>query len=297
MHTHQTRIENQLRQSEPLVVLGIHRSGTSLAVHLLTSLGLHMGYHLSRDAEAVFFQKLNRLIFNIVGVKWGFMDPLIDAMRSDDFIEEQAQSMLGTLFKEKRLLNQEIKNSDFFGSDLWRDVKQDNLIHWGWKDPRTTITFPIWLRLFPQAKVVHILRNGIDVAISTHRRSLKQQRNFIKRTFPLDYSPVTLDFEYCFHLWESYVTFVLENKHLVSEDNYLEIRYEDLLLQPEMQLRLITEFIGFPVENGELIAAIKQVDRRRLNNSKFAANYEQQIPSLASNSLMQQLGYTYLAGN
>ena len=288
-----TGLEDQLRQSEPLIVLGMHRSGTSLAVRLLTGVGLHMGYQLSRDAEAVFFQKLNRRIFHAVGVKWGYVDPLIEAMKAPDFIEEQTQTMLRALFEERRLLSREIKISEFFGSILWKDVKQNTLRHWGWKDPRTTITFPIWLRIFPRAKVLHMLRNGIDVAISTHRRSLKQQRNILKRTFPLDYNPITLDFEYCFQLWESYVSFVLENKYLISDDHYLEMRYEDLLSEPEAQLRMISEFISYPVQDGELKAVMKQVNRSRLNNSKFAANYHQQIPSLASNSLMQQLGYTY----
>jgi len=289
--------EVQLRQSQPLIILGMHRSGTSLAVRLLTGVGLHLGSHLSRDAEAVFFQKLNRRIFQAVGVKWGYIDPLIEAMGSQEFIDEQTQIMLRALFKEKNLLRREIKISEFFGPILWKDIKQNTLPHWGWKDPRTTITFPIWLRIFPKAKVLHMLRNGIDVAISTHRRSLKQQRSFIKRTFPLDYNPITLDFDYCFQLWEAYVTFVLENKHLISDDHYLEIRYEALLSNPEKQLRLITDFMGYPVQDGDLNAVIKQVDQGRLNNSKFAANYQQQIPTLALNSLMQQLGYTYNAGN
>ena len=63
MHKLEVNLEDQLRQSQPLIILGMHRSGTSLAVRLLTAVGIHMGSHLSRDAEAIFFQKLNRRIF------------------------------------------------------------------------------------------------------------------------------------------------------------------------------------------------------------------------------------------
>lgn len=291
------RLEDQLRQSQPLIILGMHRSGTSLAVRLLTAVGFHMGYQLSRDAEAVFFQKLNRRIFRAVDVKWGYVDPLIEAMQDQSFVEEQTLTMLSALFTEKRLLGGEIKISEFFGPQHWPEVIQNKMRYWGWKDPRTTITFPIWLRIFPNAKVLHLLRNGIDVAISTHRRTLRQQKNFLKRTLPFDYSPITLDFEYCFQLWQVYVSFVLENKYHISKGNYLEVRFEDLLSEPDKHLRSISEFVEYPVQDEKLHAAIEQVNRNRLNNSKFASKYRQQIPSLASNSLMQQLGYTYITEN
>ena len=25
---------------------------------------------------------------------------------------------------------------------------------WGWKDPRNSITLPLWLRLYPEAKII-----------------------------------------------------------------------------------------------------------------------------------------------
>lgn len=285
--------EHQIRSSQPLVIIGMHRSGTSLAVRLLVDLGLHMGEYLSRDAEAVFFQKLNRRIFNSVGAKWGFVDPIIEVMDSDDFIESNSRNMHKALFEDRRLLSREMKISEYFGSGLWEDVKEGNQVHWGWKDPRTTMTFPIWLKVFPQAKILHMMRNGIDVAISTHRRTMKQHRNLIKRTFPLDYNPITLDFDYCFQLWESYISFVFDHKDIIPDGNYLEVRYEDLLSDPEEQLQLICDFVSFPVRDQDIKASITRIDRSRLQNSDFAANYHQQIPSLASTSLMQQLGYSY----
>ena len=119
----------------------------------------------------------------------------------------------------------------------------------------------------------------------------------MKRTLPFDYSPITLDFEYCFQLWQVYVSFVLENKQFISEGNYLELRFEDLLSEPEKHLRSITEFVEYPVQDEKLNAAIEQVNQSRLDNSVYASKYIQQIPSLTSNSLMQQLGYTYFTEN
>jgi hypothetical protein len=41
---------------------------------------------------------------------------------------------------------------------------------WGWKEPRNTFTLPLWLDIFPKARIIHIYRNGIDVAKSLAKR-------------------------------------------------------------------------------------------------------------------------------
>ncbi len=284
---------NSLDIMPPLIVLGMHRSGTSLVVRLLTSIGVHMGHRLSRDAESIFFQKLNRRIYSGVGAKWGYVARLIQAMRSQHFLEHQTSAMRAAVFHAKRPLSKEPRISKFFGPGRWKTIQTHEPVHWGWKDPRTTLTFPIWLRVFPQAKILHILRNGIDVAISMHRRSLKQRSKIWKRLFPLDYCPATLEFDYCFRLWEEYVSFVFDHVHLVPDGHYLEIRFEDLLRDSVNELRRIADFTGYQVRDDELNLACRQIDRSRLDNSSFAAAYQNQIPAYAASSLLQKLGYRY----
>jgi len=285
--------ESQLRQMQPLILLGMHRSGTSLAVRLLADLGIHMGSWLSRDAEAVHFQKLNRRIYADTDSKWGQVDSLVQAMHSEEFIERQTVAVQRALFHDKPFFKRDPVIVDFFGPELWTKVCQNEPFTWGWKDPRTTLTFPIWLRLFPRTRWVHILRNGIDVAISVHRRSKKQQRKLRNHLFPVDYSPPTLDFGYSFRLWETYVSFVLEHKHLIPSEHYLEMRYEDLLSEPLEQLRRLLDFADHPIEDNRLLAISKRIDKSRLDNSAYAASYRGKIPTLASRPLMRQLDYSY----
>jgi hypothetical protein len=288
-----TRQLQQLREMQPIILLGMHRSGTSLTTRLLRDLGIHMGSWLSRDAESVFFQRLNRRILAAADVRWGNVDPLVKAMRSDEFVERQAGAMQQALFTDRHLLKRGVGIARFFGSELWEAVRQGRTVPWGWKDPRTTITFPIWVRVFPNARLVHILRNGIDVAISTHRRSEKQQRKLRNRLFRLDYSPATLEFGYCFRLWETYVSFVLEHKHLVPPEHYLEMRYEDLLKEPHDALQRLLDFAGHSVRQESLVAVCDQINQSRLDNSAFANNYRDAIPSLAESPTMRRLDYGY----
>jgi LPS sulfotransferase NodH len=303
---------------QPLVVLGMHRSGTSLIVRLLADMGIHMGSWLSRDAESIHFLGLNKRVYNETNSNWAQVDALIEAADSEIFVERQSQILERALFVEKlsdfkkhfnlilqaeavrlslsddrTFVSQNAIVAVFFGSLLWEKVNQDEHFPWGWKDPRTTLTFPIWLRIFPNARFLHVLRNGIDVAISTHRRSQKQQQKIWKRLYPIDYSPLTLDFEYCFHLWEKYVSFVFDHKHLIPENHYLEIHYEDLLANPEEILRRIVEYIEFSIPDEVINTVCEQIDRSRLDNTEHAKPYEKVIPSLAAKPMMQQLGYGY----
>ena len=115
-------------------------------------------------------------------------------MESDEFIDSQTIQILHYLFRRNFLPGMDVNISFFFGYRDWKEIKSGQPINWGWKDPRTTITFPIWLQVFPKAKILHILRNGVDVAISIYRRSLVQQMKFRNRVIPLDFSPETSQF-------------------------------------------------------------------------------------------------------
>jgi len=285
-------LEKTIRQMQPLIIIGMHRSGTSLTVRLLKDLGIHIGNRLSRDAEAIYFQLINRRIYNSVGSKWNDINAIQKAMHSEQFIQEQADRVLDVLFPTHSI-NPRAGIVEYFGPHLWKALSQGKTIDWAWKDPRTTFTFPIWLRVFPQARFLHVVRNGIDVAISTHRRTHKQRRNLLKRVLRFDYSPLTLDFIYCFHLWEEYISFVIENKGIISSNRYLELRYENLLAKPEEALRQITNFMEYPIKEDLLYAACTQINQERLYNSKNAKPYQDVIPALADRPIMQSLGYSY----
>jgi hypothetical protein len=256
-----------------------------------------MGSWLSRDAESVHFQRINRRIYGAASSKWGEVDSLLRAMGRASFVDEQTRVARRALFQEKRFPGRETEIERFFGRDLWARMDQDEYPIWGWKDPRTTLVFPIWLHLFPNARLVHVLRNGIDVAISVHRRSLKQKRKLRNRLFAKDYSPATLDFGYSFRLWESHVSFVLEHQHLVPPDRFLEVRYEDLLADPRATLERLADYAGQQVAEDRLLAACQMVDRSRRDNRARASAYRSEIAALAAAPLMQEFGYAYALGN
>lgn len=286
-------LEEKIRKMQPLIILGMHRSGTSLTVRLLKDLGVHMGSFLSRDAEAVYFQKINRSIYRSTGSNWGEVDPLIQAMDSEEFVAGHTRKCQKTLYPDKGQITINPGISDYFGVQVWDQLCKGDPVWWGWKDPRTTLTFPIWLRIFPQGRYLNVLRNGIDVAISIHRRSIKQSRKWWKRAFPLDYVSKTLDFDYCFNLWEMHLAFLDEKKSLIPSDQYMEIRYEDVLANPKPNLRRIAEFMNFPLPEKDLDTVCSQINEGRLVNSAFANPYRENIRYLVNSRWMAKFGYSY----
>src|SRR5699024_9625556 len=56
--------QSKLEDFKPIIVVGMHRSGTSLLSRVLSDIGVFMGNDLSINHESSFFQKINIKIFN-----------------------------------------------------------------------------------------------------------------------------------------------------------------------------------------------------------------------------------------
>ncbi|MFN2283226.1 MAG: sulfotransferase [Anaerolineae bacterium] len=278
----------------PVIIIGMHRSGTSLTVRLLRDLGISMGGIVLKNTEALNFQHLNRRIFAVAEGDWSTVEPVMTAMRNPDFVTQQTAAMRRAVFAGKVRVGRDVGLVSYIDHFLWRRMYRAGRRMWGWKDPRTTLTFPVWLRVFPQAKFVHVIRNGIDVAISLNRRTKVQQRSWWKRRMLEDYRPETLSFAQCFRLWELYLSFFFEQQELIPSAQILELRYEALLSEPEVQLRKLVDFLEYPVDATQITAVCTQIKQERLDNCARARLYQDEIAQLAGHPLMQALGYDYV---
>jgi uncharacterized coiled-coil protein SlyX len=135
---------------KPVVVVGMHRSGTSLTASILRSSGLHLGDSLvpagRGNAEGHFedreFVDLHRAALEAHGHDPdGWDEVVLDDM--PDGFEAKAQALIEA--RSSRPL-------------------------WGWKDPRTALFLPFWERLLPEARFVFVYRNPWEVIDSLYRR-------------------------------------------------------------------------------------------------------------------------------
>lgn len=251
--------------SEPIIIVGCHRSGTSILSKILHHSGLWMGGDLNSHSESVEFLKINELVFHEFGASWSNPDNLINSLESN--FESVWQVF------EKGL-------SDFHKPAYISWFSEKKLIlgkrNWGWKEPRTTITFPLWIRLFPSAKIINIQRHGFDVALSIQKREKKRDKSSYL------YDPKLEDFNESFKLWLKYNTWIDKQLESVPKENTIAFHYEDFI-NGDFEINQLSEFLSLDLSK----------KFKKLIKPKSSMNFEKVRKDIYQNNLDQR-GLTYL---
>lgn len=151
-----------LRQASPLVVIGMHRSGTRLVVDVLDKLGVFMGADRQGDAESVTFMLINERVLHQCGAFWSEPMSAHFMLAEPEVVRHLAAAAAETLAAELER---------YAGPSGWhREAASSEWPRFGWKDPRNTFTLPVWKEIFPNLRALHIVRHGVDVAASLSRR-------------------------------------------------------------------------------------------------------------------------------
>ena len=239
----------RLLQASPIVVIGMHRSGTRVVVDVLEKLGVFMGADRQGDGESVTFMQINEGILHQCGAFWSEPMSAHFMLAQPEIVEQLAASTRETLAAQLE---------KYAGPSGWhRDASSSPLPAFGWKDPRNTFTLPVWKVVFPNLRVIHIVRHGVDVAASLTRRHLQAIRSATGELTP---SALTVIRDHAlgvlssrrgwtlpeaFTMWEQYVEKARQECAALGS-HALEIRYEDLLVQPGDVIPMIARFCGVP---------------------------------------------------
>lgn len=264
---------------QPVIIMGMHRSGTTMLARLLDRLGLFLGHPREENHEAVFFLHLNELLLSRARASWDHPGPFRDFLKASELVEMTVRCLRADLLS--------MKVHRYLG--WWRYVRYGSLTRldrpWGWKDPRNVFTLPLWLHLFPRARVLYIYRNGVDVAHSLRERERAyfawQQQRLRKKIGR--WSQKTrlervgfrgsfrcLSLEGCFSLWEEYVAQAEDTLASLMPEQRV-IKYEEFLAHPLDHLREIADFCQIPGVTARALAeaaALVRPDR----GYAFAAN-------------------------
>ncbi|MBA3342923.1 MAG: sulfotransferase [Gemmatimonadaceae bacterium] len=131
-------------------------------------------------------------------------------------------------------------------------------IAFGWKRAITTFTCEIFLDAYPEAKTVHLVRDGRDVMLSRLNVRMRNLKNPLNRLVvfgdsavssyrgrPLDESVVDeYRNEIEMHHWVTAVRFGMRARRY--GDRYLEVSYEHLCEFPERTMTTVFEFLDVP---------------------------------------------------
>lgn len=154
-----------------ILVLGAQRSGTSVTSHVLSELGVRFGHRnrfIQFDHNPIFFElkwinDRNNQIVSAIGHQYiDFFLPL-----ESDWTAPQIQPQIEAIQTDlDRLIEQEWQDSAIEPSD-----PQDFVI--GIKDPRISLTFPVWEAVLLQrgysVQVVHAFRSPVGFLHSNQK--------------------------------------------------------------------------------------------------------------------------------
>ncbi|MCB0508743.1 MAG: sulfotransferase [Bacteroidetes bacterium] len=275
----------------PIIILGMHRSGTTMITKLLENLGLFVGAEKEVNNEALFFWEINNWIF--------------------DLHTATAEKPYNMRYKnpagEKVILEtlehyiQSGRRKQYLGSfaSKYKSIKQLDFPY-GWKDPKNTFTIDYWKHIFPNPKIIHIYRNPIDSVSSYIERDLEMKNKFewnwkkklkrhflISKNFHQNFRLTNIEEGY--NLWEEYVEKALSLQREFPD--YLSIKYEDFLANPKNQIQALLAFCALQPKPEKIEEEIKNINSNRAYAFLKNENYVQFYQQIKNKPILQQLGY------
>ena len=241
------------RHRPPIIIIGAHRSGTTATARALELVGLQIGQHLDSHREPRALQKLHEEYLGKVGAAWHNPRPFLEWIDT----AEGEQDCVSYLRK-----NVERDFARIFGyrgnpKGLWLRWQINSGAHWGWKEPRTTLFARTWLEIFPNARILHVVRDPLAAAESIRERELKFQAAGDRPTSNLS------DLNYCKQLVEAY----LGAAELVANSaNYHRFQFEELQANPPAMLEQLANFCGLRVVTRNLAAAAASIRPARVRS-------------------------------
>lgn len=289
--------QNPDMKRSPVIILGMHRSGTSILTGLLSELGLFTGRDKVRGTqESLFFYRLNEWMLSCANATW-------DGPDNFRFVDE------GLVDEFDRVLRRHLR-----GMGRWRflGVKEalryhdilDLDLRWGWKDPRNTWTAQVWQRVFPKSRYLHIYRNPVDVAESLRigaRRHIQSQtrtwrwtlNEHLLRRVPYQLSPRVANLREGVALWKEYVSRALWLQERYP-DQTLNVRFETLLENPVTTLSAIADFASLPASHEAIGRIAEMIDSARRFAFLEKPSLRELYGEIRNEPLMKSLGYDAL---
>ncbi len=218
-----------------MFVLGCPRSGTTLLYDMLLSAG---GF-------AIYLAESN--VFNVLALRFGDLSARSNRqklMRTWLASKLFRATGLGSEQIEKKVLEECRNPGDFLRIVMDEVARAQGMQRWAENSPECLLHLPLIKRLIPDALVVHIIRDGRDVATSLERVRYV-------RPFPWEEHQNLIGSGV---YWEWIVRRGRAYGKMLGPD-YMEIHFEDLVDSPQETLNQVGQFIDHQLD----YARIRQI--------------------------------------
>jgi hypothetical protein len=222
----------------PVFIVGMNGSGTTM---LAGSLGKHPGLYMFPFEVRVLPYLLEQYERQGGDSSPTAQRRLADALGSTKAVW-QANGWKNVQLSEQELCGPGARGAvdGLFRHFAAREGKQ----RWGEKSPMNVLHIEKLARCFPDARFIHIIRDGRDAAQSFHRR-----------------------FGYCppetIYRWKRVIDKGRMQGQRIGSQRYFEVCYEQLTADPEHWMRAICGFLDLPFEPVVLASSMRMFDPER----------------------------------
>ena len=212
----------------PVFIVACPRSGTSLLYHML----------LSSGGFAQFRTEMN--VFNVLVPIYG--DPAVPKNRKrmvEAWLQSKAFSVSGLDMEAIRtkLLAECRSAGDFLRIVMGEVAREQRVDRWADSTPTNLLYIHEIKRALPEARVVHVIRDGRDVALSLDKLGWS-------RPFPWERSKGLI----AAGLYWNWIVGKGRKLGETIKPDYMEVRYEDLVSRPRETLADLGRFISHDLD-------------------------------------------------
>jgi len=236
-------------EQRPVFILGHSRSGTSILIKMIRKY-LKINFGTESQFIVRFYKKIDkylplnepenlfRLINDLHGERWF----------------KRIKQRFGFELDKAKLLD---AITDFSYAGVLRAIFEQfaeyhDMVRWGDKTPEYIFDLPVLNELFPDARYIHIVRDGRDVALSEFKTQFGA-KNIYKAA----------------EEWSKKVKLIRKFAAGLPSVSFYEIRYEDFLAWPEHTFSGLIDFLKIDDDDNWLSAFIFKHLRFDLRTSNY----------------------------
>jgi hypothetical protein len=207
--------------AEPVVICATGGSGTRAMRVILERAGVFMGSgdSVNNVGDAMTFEPFLD----------EFINPVMSETRGPDYhLENLPAGLRNRMLAEFRACVRR-----------WLAERPRPAARWGWKNPRAMYVLPAIRAVFPRFRIIHMVRDGRDMAVSTNQwQFIKHYEAVLGRERAGDDDPV----ESC-RLWSKANGDAARWAEREMPGRYLRVRLEDLVQRPRDVGREVLAFL------------------------------------------------------
>ncbi len=236
-------------EKSPVVVSGVGGSGTRIIAELVYQMGFFIGSDLNISNDNMTLAK-----------KFPEIRDLMVAGSPD------TKDYVRNIFRQ-------------FSVKMQIDMRRAGYQEWGWKIPSSSKVVEYIHDLFPNLKLIHTIRNGLDMAFSSNQNQLKNWGVF----HDVDYRKMPMP-KASLQYWIRANEYAIEKGRKYLGDRFLLLNFDQMCMDPVAAVSQIADFIEVDINPAEIAQQIKtpgSIDRYKEQDcSCFDASDYQAVRNL-----------------